>query len=73
MNNLSQPPEPAEPDMVLLFLGSFLEDLLHAPARDDAKLDALAMADPRRRSEDAAWIGYQGPRGEVASVGICGC
>jgi hypothetical protein len=28
---------------VLLFLGSFFEDLLHAPVRDDAKLDALAM------------------------------
>src|SRR5258708_14760117 len=43
MNGLSQPPQPAEPDMVLLFLGSFFEDLLHAPVRDDAKLDALAM------------------------------
>jgi hypothetical protein len=43
MNNPSQRPQPAEPDMVLLFLGSFLEDLLHAPVRDDAKLDALAM------------------------------
>jgi len=43
MNNPSQRPQPAEPDMVLLFLGSFLEDLLHAPVRDDAKVDALAM------------------------------
>jgi hypothetical protein len=43
MNSLSQPPQPAEPDMVLLFLGSFFEDLLHAPVRDDAKLDAVAM------------------------------
>jgi hypothetical protein len=43
MNNLSQPPQPVEPDMMLLFLGSFFEDLHHAPVRDDAKLDALAM------------------------------
>ena len=48
MNNLSQPPQPAEPDMVLLFLGSFLEDLLHAPARDDAKLDLQILdEDPK--------------------------
>src|SRR5947207_3996343 len=43
MNNLSQPPQPVEPDTTLLFLGSFFEDLQHAPVRDDAKLDALAM------------------------------
>ena len=43
MNNRSQPPQPAEPDMALLFLGSFFENLHHAPVRDDAKLDALAM------------------------------
>ena len=42
MNNPSQPPQP-EPDMALLLLGSFFEDLHHAPVRDDAKLDALAM------------------------------
>jgi hypothetical protein len=38
-----QPPQPAEPDTTLLFLGSFFENLHHAPVRDDAKLDALAM------------------------------
>jgi hypothetical protein len=43
MNNLLQPPQPVEPDTTLLFLGSFFEDLQHAPVRDDAKLDALAM------------------------------
>ena len=43
MNKRSQPPQPVEPDMTLLFLGSFFENLHHAPARDDAKLDALAM------------------------------
>src|SRR2546429_9251053 len=43
MNNPLQPPQPAEPDTTLLFLGSFFEDLHHAPVRDDAKLDALAM------------------------------
>ena len=43
MNNLSQLPQPVEPDTTLLFLGSFFEDLQHAPVRDDAKLDALAM------------------------------
>jgi hypothetical protein len=32
-----------EPDTTLLFLGSFFEELQHAPVRDDAKLDALAM------------------------------
>ena len=32
MNNLSQPPQPTEPDMALLYLGSFVRDLgLHAP------------------------------------------
>jgi hypothetical protein len=43
MNNPSQPPQPAQPDMPLLLLGSFFEDLHHAPVRDDAQLDALAM------------------------------
>jgi hypothetical protein len=43
MDNPLQPPQPAEPDTMLLFLGSFFEDLHHAPVRDDAKLDALAM------------------------------
>jgi hypothetical protein len=43
MNNPSQPPQPAQPDMALLLLGSFFEDLHHAPVPDDAKLDALAM------------------------------
>ena len=32
-----------EPDTTLLFLGSFFGELQHAPVRDDAKLDALAM------------------------------
>src|SRR5262249_57970731 len=43
MNIPSQPPQPAQPDMALLLLGSFFEGLHHAPVRDDAKLDALAM------------------------------
>jgi hypothetical protein len=30
MNNPSQPPQPAQPDMALLLLGSFFEDLHHA-------------------------------------------
>ena len=42
MNNRSQQPRPAEPDMALLYLGSVFETLHHAPERDDAKLDALA-------------------------------
>jgi hypothetical protein len=42
MNHLSHP-QPAEPHTALLFLGSFFEDLHHAPVCDDAKLDALAM------------------------------
>src|SRR5215467_14231706 len=45
MNNLSQPPQPTEPDMALLFLGSLFEtvDCTLPPERDEAKLDALAM------------------------------
>jgi hypothetical protein len=43
MNDSSQPPQSAQPDMALLLLGSFFEDLHHAPVRDDATLDALAM------------------------------
>jgi len=44
MNNLSQPPQPTEPDMALLFLGSLFEtlDCTLPPERDEAKLDALA-------------------------------
>jgi hypothetical protein len=44
MNHLSQPPQPTEPDMALLFLGSLFETLDYAlpPQRDEAKLDALA-------------------------------
>ena len=40
---MSNPSQPAEPDMPLLLLGSFFEHLHHARVRDDAKLDALAM------------------------------
>jgi hypothetical protein len=44
MNNLPQPPQPAEPDMALLYLGSLFETLDDTlpPERDEAKLDALA-------------------------------
>src|SRR5262249_48830876 len=44
VSNLSQPPQPAEPDMALLYLGSFFETLDYTPPpeRDEAKLDALA-------------------------------
>ena len=44
MNNLSQPPQPTEPDMALLYLGSLFESLDYTlpPERDEAKLDALA-------------------------------
>jgi hypothetical protein len=44
MNNLPQPPQPAEPDMALLYLGSLFESLDDTlpPERDEAKLDALA-------------------------------
>src|SRR5215467_369661 len=44
MNNLSQPPQPTEPDMALLFLGSLFEALDYTlpPERDEPKLDALA-------------------------------
>src|SRR5215475_12559394 len=44
MNNLSEPPQPSEPDMALLYLGSLFETLDYTlpPERDEAKLDALA-------------------------------
>jgi hypothetical protein len=44
MNNAlqPQPTQPADPDMALLFLGSWLATLHDAPQRDDAQLDALA-------------------------------
>ena len=40
----SQPPQPTEPDMALLYLGSLFETLDYTlpPERDEAKLDALA-------------------------------
>jgi hypothetical protein len=43
MNNLSQPPQPTEPDMALVYLGSLFETLDYTlpPERDEAKLDAL--------------------------------
>jgi len=44
MNNLSQPPQPTEPDMALLYFGSLFDTLDYTlpPERDEAKLDALA-------------------------------
>jgi hypothetical protein len=42
MNNAPRPQPTADPDMALLFLGSLLATLHHAPERDDAMLDALA-------------------------------
>jgi hypothetical protein len=41
MNNLSQP-QPDEPDMALLYLGSLFETLHDIPEREDATLNALA-------------------------------
>ena len=39
MNNLSQPPQPTEPDMALLYLGSLFETLDYTlpPERDEAE------------------------------------
>ena len=44
MNNLSQPSQPTEPDMALLYFGSLFETLDYTlpPERDEAKLDAFA-------------------------------
>jgi len=44
MNNLSQAPQPTEPDMALLFLGSLFETLDYTlmSERDETKLNALA-------------------------------
>ena len=39
---MPQPTRPADPEMALLFLGSWFEKLLDAPERDDATLDAVA-------------------------------
>ena len=60
MNNLSQPPQPTEPDMALVYLGSLFETLDCAlpPERDEAKLDALAWHILRQTSEDAARTGH---------------
>src|SRR5262245_8585911 len=43
-NNRSHQPQPTEPDMALLYLGSLFETLDHTlpPKRDETKLDALA-------------------------------
>jgi hypothetical protein len=44
MNNLSPPPQPAEPDLALLYLGSLFEtlDSRRPPERNEDMLDALA-------------------------------
>ena len=44
MNNLSQPPQPTEPDMALVYLGSLFEtvDCACPPERDEAKLQRRA-------------------------------
>jgi hypothetical protein len=42
MNNLSQPPQPTEPDMALVYLGSLFETSDYTLPLDEAKLDALA-------------------------------
>jgi hypothetical protein len=44
MNNAPQPQPtlPDDPDMALLFLGSWFEKLRHAPERNDTTLDAVA-------------------------------
>ena len=42
MNNAPRRQPATDPDMALLFLGSLLATLCHAPERDDAMLDALA-------------------------------
>ena len=44
LSQLSQAPQPTEPDMGLLYLGSLFEtvDCTLPPERDEAKLDALA-------------------------------
>jgi hypothetical protein len=39
---MPQPTRSDDPDMALLFLGSWFEKLLDAPERDDATLDAVA-------------------------------
>jgi hypothetical protein len=62
VNNRSQPPQPAEPDMALLYLGSLFEtlDYMLPPERDEAML------------EDAARTGHQGQGGRSTSAGIFG-
>jgi hypothetical protein len=70
VNNRSQPPQPAEPDMALLYLGSLFEtlDYMLPPERDEAMLEAHL----RQTSEDAARTGHQGQGGRSTSAGIFG-
>jgi hypothetical protein len=51
---------------VLLFLGSFFEDLLHAPVRDDAKLDAVL-------SENSIRLGIRVARQNHRMIGADAC
>src|SRR5215510_6067478 len=53
MNNSSQTPQPTEPDMALLFLGSLFETLDDTlpPERNEAKLDGLAWHILNKRSK----------------------
>ena len=73
LSQLSQTPQPTEPDLALLFLGSLFESLDDTlpPERNEAKLDALAwhiLNKVRRR----CWAWPLGPGQRSSSAGIFG-
>src|SRR5262245_50427224 len=65
MNNLSQPPQPAEPDMALLYLGSLFETLALPPEQRRGQARCPRVAHLRQTSENAARTGHQGQGGEA--------
>ena len=73
MNNLSQTPQPTEPDMALLFLGSLFETLDYTlpPERDEAKLDGLAWHILDKRPKTLLGLAIR-PGRRSTSAGIFG-
>ena len=67
MNNRSQSPQPAEPDMALLYLGSLFEtlDYMLPPERDEAMLDAPARHILGKRPKTQLGLAIKGQGGEA--------
>src|SRR5262245_57889458 len=68
LSQLSQPPQPTEPDMALLYLGSLFEtvDCTLPLERDEAKLDALAWHILNRRPKTLLGLAIRARGGEAA-------